>query len=89
MTQIVNIAESITWKYDLDKAIWEFEQEYGIRPRLYTNPRFAYRVVEFLQDIIWINDTGSLEESCRVGTYEEILIGFDTDIEDGVVILKA
>ena len=89
MTQIVNIAESTTWKYDLDKAIWEFEQEYGICPHLYANPGFAYRMVELLQNITWVKgDTEPLEKSCRIGEYQGTPIEFDEDVKDGVVILK-
>ena len=91
MTKIVNISSSTNWKYELDKAIWEFEQEYGISPHLYANPGFAYRLVELLQNINWIKDDSKdfSKVNGRIGVYQGTPIGFDTDVEDGVIILEA
>lgn len=91
MTQIVNISSSTNWKYELDKAIWEFEQEYGVSPHLYANPGFAYRIIELLQDINWIKDKNNdfSKVKGRTGVYQGTPIEFDEDVEDGVVILKA
>ena len=86
MTQIVDLS-STNWFHDLQKAIYEFEQENGVQPHLYANPAFFYRCVELLENIIWIKneeDNGS-----KSGEFMGCSIEMDYAVDADVVILKA
>ena len=86
MTQIVEIDTGVPWwKWDLDKAIDEFKQDYGVEPHLIIGKNVMYALTE---DVVFINSDKEFKpEEGKVAMYQSIPFEYDPDIH--CVILKA
>lgn len=85
MTQIVDInTENPWWRYDIERAVAKFEQEYGVKPHMIIGANVISAIQASVQ---WINEKVPAPVEGRVAYYEGIPCEYDPDIT--CVILKA
>lgn len=87
MTQIINISSSTNWMNELNKALAEFEQDYGVKPHMYCSIDFKEHCLDLLPNTVWIRDENTKRAS-HSGEYCGYSFELDDSVEPGVVILK-
>lgn len=84
MTQILEInTNSPWWKQDLDRAIVEFETDYGVTPHIIIGKNIMEALTESIQ---FYYETIDLSKG-KIGLYQGTPYEYDPDIS--CVILKA
>ena len=86
MTQMVAVTDD--WLHDLHRAIYKFEQEYGVEPHMYANPEMGAKIMT-LKDFIVVQPTIQDFYPGRICYFEGKTIEFDWDVAKDTVILKA
>ena len=84
MTQIVEIKDNPFWEHDVDKAIYDFEAEYGVKPHMIVGKNFIDLVITSYD---WVNYKSIGYSNNRIAKYKGISCEYDPDIS--CVILKA
>lgn len=83
MTQIIEIKDNDFWEYDVNKAICDFETEYGVEPNMIIGKNFI-ELVEASHT--WVNEIPIDKPKGIIGKYEGVSCEYDPDIS--CVILK-
>jgi hypothetical protein len=84
MTQIVEIKDNPFWEYDVNKAIYDFEAEYGVEPNMIIGKNFIELVAP---SCTWVNEIPIDKPKSIIGIYKGVSCEYDPDIS--CVILKA
>lgn len=84
MTQIIEIKDNVFWKYDVDKAIRDFETEYGVEPNMIIGKNFI-ELATVSHD--WVNEIPIDKSKGLIAQYKGVPCEYDPDIS--CVILKA
>lgn len=84
MTQIVEIKDNSSWEYDIDKAIYDFEAKYGVKPNMIIGKDFIELVTASYN---WTNEIPIDKSEGIIAKYKGISCEYDPDIS--CVILKA
>lgn len=84
MTQIVEIKDNSFWEHDVNKAIYDFEAEYGVEPHMIIGKNFIDLVITSYD---WVNYKSIGNSNDRIAKYKGISCEYDPDIS--CVILKA
>ena len=85
MTQIVEIKDNSFWEYDVDKAIRDFEAEYGVEPNMIIGKNFIELATTSYNN--WVNKIPIDKSKGIIAKYKGISCEYDPDIS--CVILKA
>ena len=87
MTQMVTVTDN--WLDDLHKAIYEFEQEYGVEPHMYANPELGSKIIATMNCFtVKLCESDDFKPG-KVCYFEGKTIEFDWDVDKDTVILKA
>ena len=84
MTQIIEIKNNTFWEYDVDKAIYDFEAEYGVEPHMIIGKNFIKLVTAPYN---WNSEIPIGKSVGFIAKYKGISCEYDPDIS--CVILKA
>ena len=84
MTQIVEIKDNSFWEYDVNKAIYDFEAEYGVEPHMIIGRNFIELVAA---SHTLVNEIPIDKSKGIIAEYEGVSCEYDPDIS--CVILKA
>lgn len=84
MTQIIEIENNTFWEYDIDKAIDDFEAEYGVEPHMIVGKNFIKLVTTPYN---WNSEIPIGKSEGIIAKYKGISCEYDPDIS--CVILKA
>ena len=84
MTQIIEIKDNVFWEYDVDKAIYNFEAEYGVEPNMIIGKNFI-ELITASHD--WINEIPIDKSKDIIAKYKGVSCEYDPNIS--CVILKA
>ena len=84
MTQIIEIKDNVFWEYDVNKAIYDFEAEYGVEPHMIIGRNFI-ELITTSYDLI--NEKPIDKSKGIVAKYKGVSCEYDPDVS--CVILKA
>ena len=84
MTQIIEIKDNTFWEYDIDKAIYDFEAEYGVEPNMIIGKNFIELAATLSN---WVNKAPTDKSNGIIAKYKGVSCEYDPDIS--CVILKA
>lgn len=84
MTQIVEIKDNSFWEHNIDKAIYNFEAEYGVKPHMIIGKNFIELVTA---PYIWNSEIPKDKSEGIIAKYKGISCEYDPDIS--CIILKA
>lgn len=84
MTQIIEIKNNPFWEYDVNKAIYDFEAEYGVKPHMIIGRNFIELITALYN---WIDEKPINKSEGIIAKYKGISCEYDPDIS--CVILKA
>ena len=84
MTQIIEIKDNVFWECDVDKAIHDFEAEYGVEPNMIIGKNFIELVTASYD---WVNEIPIDKSKGIIAKYKGVSCEYNPNIS--CVILKA